>query len=182
VANKQLLALCLISVREAGKGFIISLRASNRYTPSYLEALERSLSFLARFSEKNAWPSCDQITTYQIESYLVSLQTRARWFGERDAKHSLPVSQSYIETQYRRLRTFFAWLLKRGHIESNPFYRIPHPKIDEKVIHTVPDHEMQELLAAVDPTEGKTRSDVFRRTRDRAALFMLWDTPARERN
>ena len=179
MASKQLLALCLFSVREAGKGFIISLRASNRYAPSYLEALERSLSFLARFSETNDWPQCDQITTAHIESYLVSLQTRTRWFGERDSKNARPVSQSYIETQYRRLRRFFGWMVERGHIEANPFNLIPHPKIDEKVIQTVSEKEMLQLVDAVDPAGATTPGELFRRTRDRAVLFLLWDTPAR---
>jgi len=48
MADKQVPAPCLFSVRDAGKGFLISLRASNRYAPSYLEALEWALSFLAR--------------------------------------------------------------------------------------------------------------------------------------
>ena len=47
---KKVSDLSLFSVRDAGKGFILSLRASNRYAPSYLEALEAALAFLARYS------------------------------------------------------------------------------------------------------------------------------------
>ena len=55
--------LSLFPIRDAAKGFLISLRASNRYAPSYLEALERSLAFLSTYAEAQAWPSVDQLTT-----------------------------------------------------------------------------------------------------------------------
>ena len=41
----------LYSVRDAGNRFIHSLWASNRYAPSYLEALEAALAFLARYAD-----------------------------------------------------------------------------------------------------------------------------------
>ena len=48
---KQVSDLRLCSIRDAGKGFILSLRASNRYAPRYLEGLEVALAFLARYAE-----------------------------------------------------------------------------------------------------------------------------------
>jgi hypothetical protein len=46
MAVKQVSDLCLFPVREAAKGFLISLRASNRFSQSYLTALEISVAFL----------------------------------------------------------------------------------------------------------------------------------------
>ena len=47
---KQVSGVSLFSIREAAKGFLISLRASNRYAPSYLEVLERALAFLSVYA------------------------------------------------------------------------------------------------------------------------------------
>ena len=43
---KQVSDLCL---REAGRGFIVSLKVSNRYSASYLESLERTIARAAFF-------------------------------------------------------------------------------------------------------------------------------------
>ena len=171
--------LCLFSVREASRGFIISLRASNRYKETYLEALERSLAFLSEFAERQHWPAVSELTTSHLEEYVASFATREKWFGERGPKGTR-LSQSYDETQYRRLTRFFNWLKVRNHIEKNPLDLIPHPKIDERVIPTVSDREVDVLLKLVDPKLFHTSASRFRAIRDRAMLIMLIDTPGRK--
>jgi site-specific recombinase XerD len=57
---------------------------------------------------------------------------------------------------------------------------IPHPHIDERVIQAVSEAEMVNLLMVTDPARARDRGDEFRKYRDRAVLFMLWDTPARK--
>ena len=89
--------LCLFTVREASEGFLISLRASNRYKATYLEVLERTLAFLAQYAEEQAWPPIGELTTEHIEDYLVHLAMRPKWFEERGACGK--ASQSYLETQ-----------------------------------------------------------------------------------
>ena len=175
---KQVSGLSLFSVRDAGKGFILSLRASNRYAPSYLDALEAALAFLSSYGEENDWPAVDGVTTAHIEEYLNYLQDRPRWFGQRNDKGK-PISQSYVETQYRRLRRFFGWLVERGHTEKNPFALIPHPDVDERTIATVPQDEGADLLRILDPALSRNPSERFRMLRNRAMIYVLWDTPAR---
>ena len=171
-------ALNLFSIREASKGFIISLKASNRYSPGYLEVLEAALAMLADFAEENRWPNVSGLTTSHLEEYLGHLASRRKWYGERAPRG--PVSQSYVETQYRRLKRFFNWLVSRDHIEKNPLGLIPHPKVDERVISTVSAREAADLLALVDPRIYSTGPRRFRAIRDRAILCILIDTPARK--
>ena len=102
---KQVSDLCL---REAGRGFIISLRASNRYSESYLDSLERTVALASLFSEERKWPTIYHVTTAHIEEYLASLQTRPRWFGEREKTNPRTVSQGYIDAWYHRLNRFFS--------------------------------------------------------------------------
>ena len=94
------------------------------------------MALLSAFAEENGWPGISELTTSHIEEYLLYLQTRPRWFGKQ-GKTLQPPSQSYIETQYRRLQRFFNWLVQRGYVERNPLDLIPHPHVDEKVIPTV---------------------------------------------
>ena len=178
MATKQVYDLHLFRVREAGKGFLISLRASNRYVPRYLQELERALALLAEYAEGQGWPGVAGLTTSHLEEYLAYLQTRPRWFGERD--HQLrPLSQSYIETQYRRLKRFFNWTVERGHLQANPLDLIPHPHVDERVIATVSARQALDLLRLVDPRHARTPGERFRAVRNKAVLYMLLDTPSR---
>lgn len=91
--------------------------------------------FWLTFAEDQAWPAVGDITTSHLEDYFSYLWNRPKWFGERD-KGSATVSGSHVETQYRRIRRFFQWLVERGRIGVNPLFLIPHPKFDEKVIET----------------------------------------------
>ena len=80
----QVSGLSLFPIREAAKGLLISLRASNPYSPSYLEVLERAPAFLSDYAEEQRWPPVGQITTSHIEDYLTAFQGRQRWIGDND--------------------------------------------------------------------------------------------------
>ena len=167
----------LFSIREASKGFLISLKASNRYSPGYLEVLESALAYLADYADQHRWPEVSALTTAHLEDYLAAFATRRKWFGERGQRGL--VSQSYVESQYRRLKRFFNWLNSRGHIDKNPLDLIPHPKVDQRVIATVPDREIDLLLALVNPKLFDSPGRHFRAIRDRAVLMLWIDTPGR---
>ena len=102
---KQDLHLCLLSVREAGRGFIVSLRAAGQTSQSYHSSLEIAVALLADYAEGNGWPGLERLTTAHIEEYLILLRSRPKWFEIRKTLEK--VSESYVETQYRRLSTFF---------------------------------------------------------------------------
>ena len=164
-----------ISLRDAGRGFLISLRASSRYSSRYLDALEATVALLCDYAEPRGWPQVKTITTGHIESYLAYLQVRPRWF--RESSRSL--SQSTIETTYRRLLTFFNWLKRRGHVEDNPLYLIPHPHIDEREVLPLSDQEQAALVEVSDPIHYQGAWDHWRAVRNRAALFLFLDTLGR---
>ena len=156
------------------------MNAANRYADRYIGSLEESIALLAAYAEEHKWPSVDKLEPEHIEDYLVYFKGRPRWFGVR-APGSRPISQSHVEGQYRRLKTFFGWLLKRGHIESNPLSFIPHPHIDEKTVPTVTDDQARALLKVTDPQYARTRRERFYAIRDRSVLYILLDSPGRRR-
>ena len=96
-----------LSLRESGKRFISSLKASNRYSEGYLASLETTLAMTAQYAEEQGWPDVPEITTEHIEDYLSYLQDRVRWFGERTYAEPKKLSKGHINAQYRRLNRFF---------------------------------------------------------------------------
>lgn len=168
--------LCL---REAGRGFIISLKASNRYSKTYLDALEQAVALSSLFAEEQNWPSVAAITTAHIEDYLAYLQHRPLWFGEREPGSSRTASPGYINAQYRRLNRFFNWMVERGYMADNPLRFIECPKVEDRTVPTVSEQQMLDLLTLVDPAIARTAAHRFRLLRNRAVLFLLWDTPGR---
>ena len=165
-------------IREASKGFIISLKASGRYQPGTVETLETALALFCAYAEGQEWGGLQSLTTSHIEDYLTYLQVRPRWFGERD-KSLRPVSKTHVEGQYRRLKRFFGWCVERGHREDNPLDLIPHPKVDEKTVPTLSEIEFADLMRYLELQPVRSRARRFRVTRDGSVLLAFWDTPAR---
>lgn len=140
--------------------------------------MEMSLRLFIDYAETQKWSEISQITVSHVEEYLVFLRERPRWFGNRDSRKA-PVSDSSVETHYRRLKTFFHWVLERGHIKTNPLDIIKHPKFEERVIPTVGEKELLSLLELVNPKYARTEAEKFRACRNQAIIWMLIDTPIR---
>lgn len=140
--------------------------------------MEMVLRLFTDYAEAQGWPETSQLTVSHIEQYLVYLRDRPRWFGKR-GHQKVPVSDSSVESHYRRLKTFFHWLVERGHISENPLNLIKHPKFEERVIPTVNEKELLALLELVNPKHARTEAEKFRAYRNRAILWLLIDTPIR---
>lgn len=134
------------------------------------------LRFLTDYGESHDWPEISGLTASHIEEYLVYIQKRPRWVGKSDQR---PVSASSLETHYRRIKAFFNWLVERGYLATNPLNLIQHPRIEERVIPTVSDHQILDLLELVNPRHARTPAERFRALRNRAIIWLLVDTPIR---
>ena len=173
---------CLVfknmSVREAGKGFLVSLEVANP-SSGYVKVMEITLALLATFAEGQGWPDVSGIAASHIKEYLHYFARRKRRFGAHESRK--PISQSYLQTQHRRLNRFFGWLEERGYVEekSNPLRLIPRPKLEQKVIPTVSNQDVRTLLASVNPDLVNTYHHKFRAVRDHAMLYLLADTAGR---
>ena len=165
------LHLCLLSVREAGRGFIVSLRAAGRTSQSYHKSLETTLGLLADYAEESGRPDLERLTTAHIEEYLIFLRNRPEFFGLRKTQEK--VSESYVEVQYRRLSTFFDYAVSRDYMDRNPLALIPHPKVPVRTIPTVPLRVAQDLLAITDHRHFHAKQEKFLAMRNRAMVMML---------
>ncbi len=156
-----------LSLRESGKRFISSLKASE----GYLASLETTVAMAALYAEEQDWPVVREITTEHIEDYLAYLQGRTRWFGKRENLVPKKLSKGHINAQYRRLNRFFAWLVERGYVEETPLHLIKPPSLDEKTVPVVSEDQMRDLLTLADPSLARTPAHRFRLVRDRAILY-----------
>ena len=168
-----------LSLRESGKRFIKSLRASNSYSEGYLASLETTVSMAAFYAEEQGWPDVREITVDHMEDYFAYLQGRIRWFGERTYAEPKRLSKGHINAQYRRLHRFFNWLVERGYADEHPLTHIEPPSLDEKTVPVVTEDQMRDLLTLADPALARTSAHHFRLVRDRAMLYAFWDTPGR---
>ena len=168
-----------LSLRESGKRFISSLKASSRYSEGYLSSLSTSVAMAALYAEEQGWPGVREIITDHMEDYFAYLQGRTRWFGERENVAPKKLSKGHINAQYRRLHRFFIWLVERGYADENPLHLIKPPSLDEKTVPVVSEDQMRDLLILTNPALARTPAHRFRLVRNRAVLYMLWDTPGR---
>ena len=167
------------SLRESGKRFINSLKASNRYSEGYLTSLETSVAMVALYAEGQGWPGVREISADHMEDYFAYLQGRTRWFGERTYAEPKKLSKGHINAQYRRLHRFFNWLVERGPLVENPMLSISPPRIEAKTVPVITEDQMRDLLTLTDPSLARTPAHRFRLVRDRALLYTFWDTPGR---
>jgi site-specific recombinase XerD len=166
-----------LSIKDAIDGFILDLNASDK-SPRAKETYRMTLGFLCQYAQAQNWPPVANISANHLRRYLADLKVRPRWFGARDPSLK-PMSSSYFETNYRRIKTFFNWLKAEGEIAENPMARIPHPKIEEKVIPIVTDADFAKLLRLTSPDPYYTQREKFRAVRNQAVLWLLSDTSGR---
>ena len=168
-----------LSLRNSGKRFLSSLKASNRYSEGYLASLETTMAMVSLYAEEQGWPDVPDIVTEHLEDYLAFLQGRERWFGERSYAPPRKLSKGHINAQYRRLDRFFNWLVERERVNRNPLDLIKPPSVDENTVPVITEDQMWDLLTLADPGLAKTPAHHFRLIRDRALLYVFWDTPGR---
>ena len=149
-----------LTLKEASKGFLISLRASRSYADSYLSALESALAFLAEYSESQRWPTVGNLTVAHLEDYFAWFAGRPIWFGLQGDMDRTP-SNSYLDVNHRRLNRFFGWLVDRGHIEDNPMRLIGRPSREEKTVPTVSAIQMEMLLRVAQGAGTETKRRRF---------------------
>ena len=101
---------------------------------------------MAEFAEEQDWPSVERLNKSHLRQYLAALKGRPKRFGREGS-----ISDSYYETQYRRIKRFFNWCVAEGYVNENPVGDIPHPKVGRRVIRTVSDDDFRKLLRLTDP-------------------------------
>ena len=104
------------------------------------------------------------------------------WFAhmrKSPGGHGKPRSERTIQTYARSARAFFHWLVRRETIERNPFDRVVFPKVGKPLIHTIDAEEFERLLLACAPPNETGPIAERAAVRNRAILWVLYDTGIR---
>ncbi len=88
-------------------------------------------------------------------------------------------SERTIQTYARSARAFFHWLVRRETIERNPFDRVTFPKVGKPRIQTIDADEFERLLLACAPPQETGPMAERAAVRNRAILWVLYDTGIR---
>jgi site-specific recombinase XerD len=104
------------------------------------------------------------------------------WFAHlRTTKgaHGKVRSERTIQTYARSLRAFCHWLLRRRLVTFNPFEEVTFPKVGRPLIKTLSEEEFEKLLWACAPPNEKSPLAERAAVRNRAILWVLYDTGIR---
>lgn len=126
----------------------------------------------ASFLSQNGGDNLKKITTSNIRSYLVYLQTEAQPWEHNEhiisrRKHLSPAS---IYGAYTALRAFFNFLEREQIIEDNPIKRVRPPRRPKPIYKFLSEDQVRALLGAI--------SGPFK-ARNEALILLLLDTGLR---
>jgi site-specific recombinase XerD len=113
---------------------------------------------------------CDTSAIRGFLHYLTTGHTEpgGRWGNPRETE---PVRPATVHTYHGHLRTFFAWLVSEGLLESSPMDRIPVPTYRRDQIQPFSADELNRMMDAAKRTATPLR--------DHALLLVLLDTGCR---
>ena len=95
-----------------------------------------------------------------------------RWLLAVQARHERPLAPSSVAGRVRTVRAFGSWIAREFDLAHSPVRGVPVPRVPERIIPSLRDGDIRELVRAVE--EGSTQPD-----RDRAIVLLLLDTGVR---
>lgn len=139
--------------------FIIYLREVKKSSENTILSYRRDLKKFCGYMEKHQIRNILQVTVTNLNSYLISMET----------SHFAP---STISRNLAVLKTFFAYLCRKGLMKENPAMGFKAPKVEKKVPEVLTVEEVSLLL-------GQPSGNSNKAIRDRAMLELLYATGMR---
>ena len=112
--------------------YYVSMRANRKSYTTINTYLDDALHFV-RFATKGNMTDdfYKHISSYNVEEYMISLERRQTKDGIKRTGDDI------LQTRWSALNCFFSWLVKRGHIDTNPILMVDRPKnqTEHKVVY-----------------------------------------------
>ncbi|MCR4609488.1 MAG: site-specific tyrosine recombinase XerD [Eubacterium sp.] len=140
------------------KSFIEYLKEVKRSSENTVASYRRDLSKLDSYLNSNKI-SLKEVNSTTLNTYILKL--------EKEGMSSATVSRNVAS-----IRSFFAFLLNRGMISSNPTESIKPPKVEKKAPETL---SIEEVTLLLDQPVGESNKEI----RDKAMLELLYATGMR---
>jgi len=139
--------------------FVNYLRYERNMSPETIRAYQKDLEQFINHVTPDGDFDPSKVTNATIRQYLAHLS-----------------EQSYEKTTIVRklatIRSFFKFLLRKGHVSNNPIAEIKTPKVEKRLPHYLDVNDVERLLNA---PQGSS----FQAKRDRAILETLYSTGLR---
>lgn len=152
------------------KEYYTFMRANRMSYSTIREYINQVLHFANFITKENITNDFyEHITPSDIESYMISLETRQTKNGIKR------MGDDILQTRWSSLNKFFGWLVKRGYIKDNPIQAVDRPKNNvERKITYLNKAEIGKLFKMVERNPNKTVS-----LRDRALFSLAFATGLR---
>jgi len=139
------------------------------WEPKTREWHETSLGQLQRYAAWRKLLLLPSLTRNEIRGWLTFLRTEVLVTGTFRV-------QSTIATYARSAHAFCAWLVEQGHLEQSPFARMPFPQGKKRRLRMIEQETFERFLEACHTPHTKRATMAFATARNRAILWVLWDT------
>jgi site-specific recombinase XerD len=160
------------TVKRAIEGYLQDQIGGNR-SPKTIEWHQNALGLFSTYLEEQ-----EQITLLtDIDAmHITGWFTHMRTTGGRYGKIR---SERTVQTYARSLRAFCHWLIRRRFLLANPFDQVIFPKVGKPLIKILTEEEFEKLLWACAPPNEKSPLAERATVRNRAILWLLYDTGLR---
>jgi integrase/recombinase XerD len=148
---------------ETLRHYLISLetrRCSDHTIVNYRKSLLLMIRLLADLC---GVVELEQVTVLQLRQcvqYLMNAPVQVK--RTRRPINGTSLSASTVATHIRRWKSFYSWCFREELIEKNPSTRLEYPKVDEKVIDTFSEKQIEQMINTFDlSTPGGFRDYVI---------------------
>ena len=152
------------------KEYYTSMRANRKSYTTIGVYINNALHFANFITNKKITNDFyKNITTSDVESYMISLETRETKSGIKRTGDDI------LQARWSSLNAFFGWLVKRGYIENNPIVEVSRPKNNvEHKITFLSKTEINKLFRAISKNDNHVIS-----ARDKAVVSLALATALR---
>ena len=159
------------ALRVTIEEYILDHRSQN-HSPKTIEWHTLALGNFADFLEKKSVTFIEEIERVHILSWLTYMSTEPGAKGKK-------LSERSVNCYARSMRAFCNWLEAEGYVQVAPSNHVKMPKVGKPLIRIIEFEEFERLLKACTPSHEVGPITDMNAARNRAILWLLWDTGIR---
>ena len=160
-----------MEIGEAILAYEIDLKAENKF-PATIRWYTHKLRYFAEWlNESKAISEVGGVESKHVKAFLLRLSNAESAVDGvrqyRKGKASSLTAHGYAQV----IKTFFGWLTRNGHLDSNPCRDMRMPKVEKYVIQAFTAEDVRRMLKAAQQRRHAAR--------DYALVLLLYDTAIR---
>jgi site-specific recombinase XerD len=170
-AGKRSSARGKCALRATIEEYILDHRSQN-HSPKTIEWHTLALGSFAAFLEKRDVTFVENIERVHVLSWLTNL-------GSEPGAKGKKLSERSVNCYARSMRAFCNWLVAEGYVQVAPSNHVKMPKVGKPLIRIIEFEEFERMLKACAPPHETGPITDINAARNRAILWVLWDTGIR---